>query len=737
MTLRIEAALAGPETARDTTAIGFDFQARRSGDLARWLAVAPESNLPVTLRGRVELSENAWNLADTALELGRSDLKITAQRSHAGGRPVVTASVGGALVDVPELLDLRASAPARPGARFDAPIVFAALDLPDADLDVAVQRVHLGRTDLEDVSLGLRTREGRLMPSTVNGKLAGAPFSALADLDLRGDVPSARLDLSTGEIDLGTLLRALGIADDIDGHAQTLQLRLQGNGRSAREFAARADFEARVLGGSVTVLGAARRPVTEIRVKEATFGAKAGEPIRGRVDGTIDLTPVQVELSSGSFNDFAGDATRLPFALAAQAAGTRLTLDGEVTLPLGGAAQLSFQIGGERLDTLNDLARAELPAWGPWSLRGPIRTTPDGYELQGLQLAVGQSRLSGAGKLDFSGPRPRLDVQVTAPRIQLDDFPMPQRLTDDAPPRTGKTEGLRVTASAMAGRTDRLLSAGFLRRFDAGIDVEAKEVLSGTDRLADGELHIKLTDGRLHLDPAVINLPGGSMRLSISYDLKGAEVEFAAAAQVERFDYGIIARRLDRTDDVRGLFSMHVNIAGRAPSLDTIMNNASGRLDVAVWPTELRSGVFKLWSVNLVLTLLPLIDIGSTSQVNCIVGRFDLNNGDLTGDKIMIDTTAVRIRGEGHANLATEEIAFVFRPRAKGLALFRLQTPMRVTGTLEDQRFGHDRRDMPESVLRLIASPILLPIERFTLGPLPRDGADLCTDPLRASGRRP
>ena len=96
----------------------------------------------------------------------------------------------------------------------------------------------------------------------------------------------------------------------------------------------------------------------------------------------------------------------MPFALAAQAAGAQLTLDGEVTLPLGSGGQLNFEMQGERLDSLSDLARVELPAWGPWSFSGPIRMTPTGYELQGLQVSVGRSRLSGTGKLDLSGPRP-------------------------------------------------------------------------------------------------------------------------------------------------------------------------------------------------------------------------------------------------------------------------------------------------------------------------------------------
>jgi AsmA family protein len=460
----------------------------------------------------------------------------------------------------------------------------------------------------------------------------------------------------------------------------------------------------------------------------------AGQPVRLHLNGRLDQTPVRLQVSTGSFADFAGDSTRVPFAITAQAADTRLILDGEVTLPLGSAGQLSFGIGGERLDSLSELARVELPPWGPWSLSGPIRMSSSGYELQALTLVVGQSRLEGSGKLDLSGPRPRAELRVAAPSIQLDDFPMPQRLTEPIEPPVPEG-GMRTTASRTAGRIDRLLSARFLRRFDAAVDVNAGEVLSGADRLADGAFRLQLQEGRLDLDPAVLNLPGGGMRLSMSYDLKQSEVDFQVAARIERFDYGIIARRLNRADNLRGLFSLNLELAGTAPSLDSTLRHANGRLDIAVWPTELRSGVFNLWSANLVLALLPLIDPGQTSQVNCIVGRFDLKDGDLIEDKLLIDTGTVRIAGTGHADLRSEELAFVFRPRAKGPGLFRLQTPLRVSGTLSDQRFGVDPRDVFYSTLRMIASPILVPIERLTLGPLPRDGADVCTDPLRAGSR--
>ena len=714
-TLRLATVIAPPAATRD---IDLQLQARRSGDLARWLPLSPQSNLPLALSARWRCADDDWTVDAARLQLGRSDVQFDAQHRMVDGRPLITAAVRSRLIDAAELSTLLAGAMRASGGDFEP---------PDAELDLQLQRVQIGRTELQDVALAARTRGGRLLPVTASGRVAGAPFTALAELD--GSV--AKLDLDTGAVDIGALLRGLGIAQDIDGQADALRLTLTGPGSgSPSEWARHAELEARLSGGRISVRGPAQRPLAEIGVQHAFIGAAAGAPIRGRMLGTLDELPLRIDLATGSFADFARDASRLPFSMTARVAGSRFGLDGEVSLPLGSEAQLVFDLSGERLDTLNGLTRVELPAWGPWSLHGPIRMTPTSIELPALSASVGQSRLGGSGELDLRGPRPHLRMQVAAQSIQLDDFPLPQRLVDE-PASDDRAGGLRASAGRLAGHTDRLLSAAFLRRFDASIDVQAQEVLSGADRLAYGRLHLELQRGRLSLDPALVNLPGGGLRLAMVYDLKESQLDFEMTAAVQRFDYGIIARRLQRASDLRGLFSLDMSLKGTAPSLHTIMPRASGQLDFAVWPTELRSGVFNLWSANLVLTLLPLIDPGAHPQVNCIVGRFDLQDGKLGGETMIIDTTSVRIRGAGGANLATEQLGFIFRPRAKGLGLLRLQTPLRVGGTLTDQRFYFTQADVLESVLRLIASPILLPIEWLRYGPQPRDGADVCTDPLR------
>ncbi|MGE5792051.1 MAG: hypothetical protein ACM36B_05140, partial [Bacteroidota bacterium] len=360
--------------------------------------------------------------------------------------------------------------------------------------------------------------------------------------------------------------------------------------------------------------------------------------------------------------------------------------------------------------------------------------TPTGYEVRRLALRVGESRLNGRGTLDVAGARPRLDMRVTAPRIQLDDFPLAERRTAAAVLPTN-VDALRDTARGAASQTQQLLSAGFLRRFDAYVDVTVRQVLSGADRLGDGTLRAQLVEGQLYLGPAEVNLPGGTLRMSLAYDPREQLIKFAAGAYIERFEYGIIARRLRPDSDMEGLFSLNLELSSKTPALNAIMAHADGRIDVAVWPRNLGAGQIDLWVVNLFRELLPVLDRRAQSQVNCAVGRFDIRAGVLSRDVLLIDTSRMRVLGAGGLDFGTEAIDFRFQPRAKDLQFFSLETPVRVTGTLSDFNIGVSPGDVLATIARFFGSVIVVPLETLFRGPIPRDGTDVCTDPMRAVGQ--
>jgi uncharacterized protein involved in outer membrane biogenesis len=732
---RIEGTLAGG--ARNS-ALAFRLDAPRSGALARWFGVAPKSTLPVSIAGAVRLEPGAWHLDETTLRLGRSTLTVDVHRAGArGGRQAAIVSVRSPLVDVPELETLRpASAGAAATARrlsVDLPILPRGIDFADADVGIGIERVILGRAALSDIGFGARVREGRLPPSPFAARLADVPFQGLLGIDLRSADPEVTLDMSTGAVDLGALLGALGAVDGIEARADALQVSLAGRGARPSELARRSSFEARMKGGNLSLSGPGGRIAARVALREAVVGAAPGEPVTAALDGSLDGTPVEIRAASGTLADFARDATRVPFSAQARAAGATLAVEGEAALPLGRGGRLALDLRGERLDSLGALARAQLPPWGPWSLRGPIVATATGYEVPQLELQVGESRLTGRGSLDVTGVRPRLDLRVTAPHVQLDDFELPPR-PDPGNRSAADAQALRAQASGAATQAQKALAAPFLRRFDARVDIEVRQVLSGRDRLADGTLRAQLVDGRLSVGPAELYLPGGTAKLAITYDPTRGGVELAVGAYVERFEYGILARRRRPDSDFEGLFSMGLELTGKAPSLDAVMASADGRIDLAVWPRNLGAGQFDLWVVNLLRELLPVLDRGRVSVVNCAVGRFDLAGGRLTRDALVIDTSRMRVLGAGEIDFATEAIDFKFQPRAKGAQLFSLETPVRVTGTLSDFDVGVSPGDVLASIGRFFASMIVVPLETLFRGPLPRDGADVCTDPLRTLG---
>ena len=218
-----------------------------------------------------------------------------------------------ALIDIPELATLGAGAPARGKhrAHIDVPLLPYGIELADADVGLGLERVALGRIDLVDVGFAAHVRDGRLAPSPIAATVAGTPFEGLVALDLRGEVPEATIDLSTGVIDVGALLRRLGVAEDIDGRADALEVRAARSGQHPARARGSARRSRRVSpAGASRCAAPADRTVAEIGVQQAIAAVPAGGRLRVRLDGTLDETPVEIEVASGTLADFARDATR-------------------------------------------------------------------------------------------------------------------------------------------------------------------------------------------------------------------------------------------------------------------------------------------------------------------------------------------------------------------------------------------------------------------------------------------
>jgi hypothetical protein len=195
---------------------------------------------------------------------------------------------------------------------------------------------------------------------------------------------------------------------------------------------------------------------------------------------------------------------------------------------------------------------------------------------------------------------------------------------------------------------------------------------------------------------------------------------------VKKFDYGVLARRIKPDSDLHGTFSLKMDDDSRALYLSDTLRHGSGRIEFAVWPQNMHSGIFDLWAVNVLVALVPAVDPGKASKVNCAIGRFDLKDGKLTERSIILDTSRMRVNGTGTANFSDEAFKVRMSPQAKTAQFLSLETPIEVGGTFSNFKIGVSPGDIVGTVGRLATSILWVPLQKLAGKKIPIDGADVC-----------
>ncbi len=714
--------------------VRFDVVAPRAGELASWFGFKPGAEVPAALSGKVTLRASAWKLDELVAKLGRTTLRANVSRTLVPGRPLVQVRLAAEQIDVKELEGLlpearkKSTAPERP--LLDIPLLPQEIDLSDTDISVRVTRFAGAPVEMRSLAFDGRIRDGFMHPSPFSVNISNTDLTGAVLTDLRGREPTVRLWLYASSIDVGRLLQKLGVVKDLDATFGDFSINLIARSSRLGDMLERSEFIGSIGGGRIVLRDPNTKATARIGLERGELRAAPGQPLKLTLNGALDEVPIAIKFDTARAYQLANPAMPLPFTLNATGAEASVTLSGSIARPIGSDVRLALQANGRRFDTLNKLARTELPPWGPWSAAGKFRMSPAGYEIDDLRLQVGASVLNGEGRLETASGRPRVNVALSAPIIQLDDF----RFADWSPfeknPGDAKTpataDDVRRKAAAASDDAQKLLSPEMLGRQDATLDVAVEQVLSGKDKLGSGRLKAKLQNGRADIGPLEVNMVGGSAKLWLGYEPTERDVNVDLRIDVQKFDYGVLARRIKPESDLRGSFSLKMDVASRARYLSEILRHGNGLIEFAVWPQNLKAGIFDVWAVNVLVALVPVLDPGNASKVNCAIGRFDLRDGKLVERTILLDTSRMRVVGAGEADFAREKFQLQLRPQAKKAQFLSLATPIQVSGPFDDFKIGVAPGDILGTVARLATSIFWVPLQKLAGKKLPADGADVC-----------
>jgi uncharacterized protein involved in outer membrane biogenesis len=728
-------ALLQPDEEDAGSQVSFELAAPHSGEIASWLGLKPGADAPVNVRGNFHTDNEGWHLSGFAAQLGRSAVAVEAQQSRVQGKPLTKLQLSSELIDAVELQSLlpeskpKASA-AKPAAvsMIDIPILPNGISLADADIDVDIKRiVSASPLAVRDVKFDASIRDGMMPGAPFAANVAEHDFSGAIMFDLRTQQPHLTLWLAADKLDIGGIMDKLGIAKDLDAGVDHLSLQLDLHSSKLGQLLAQSELGLYFEGGHFTLRDANTGGKMRIALDRGELKSAAGAAVHLDLTGSFDNVPLAINIKTAKAADLINPELPIPFKFNASTDGASLQLEGDIDRPFASQdIELALDMRGSRLDKLNALAHTALPPWGPWSAAGKFHMTSSGYEVSALQLQVGGSQLTGHGKLDTKAVPPRADVELTAPTIQLDDFKLgdwsPEKKQAAAPAKKKSKEELRKQAD----ETQHMLSREVLQRQNAYLAVRVGQVMSGKDLLGSGKLEARLENGRAEIGPVVVNTPGGAAMMRMGYEPGEKDVAMNLRIEAKKFDYGILARRYDPTSEMRGVFSLDVDVNARAPNLSDLLRYGKGNIDFAVWPENMKSGLLDIWAVNVLMALLPAVDASDESKVNCAIGRFAVNDGKLTEKKILIDTSRMRVTGKGGVDFATQEINLYVQPRAKTPQFLSFALPIELSGTLDDFHVGVRAADVVGMVGQLVTSVVWVPLQSLFGKETPEDGRDVC-----------
>jgi uncharacterized protein involved in outer membrane biogenesis len=719
--------------------MAFSLSTSHSSEIAAWLGLKPGADAPIRLHGNFQTRSGGWQVSDLALQLGRTVLSADVSRTFDQGKSLIKAQLAGDLIDVEELQtllpekhpDTQAATPAA-AKLIDIPILPQGISLADSDIVVRIKRIATASPfAVRDLRFDGHIRDGMMSASPFAVNAAEVDFSGAILLDLRTQQPHSALWLSADRLDIGSMLKKLGMARNIDAGIDHLSLHLDLHSSRLGQLLAQSDLAVDFQGGHFALQDANTGGKLRVVLDDGNLESSAGAAVHLDLRGSVDRIPVSIGIQTAKAADLLNPALPIPFEARAQTSGAAITLSGDVDRPLS-EKQIEFALdmSGSRLDTLDPLTHVSLPPWGPWSASGKFRISNNGYEVLSLLLQVGASRLTGHGKLDTTLVPPRIDAALAAPTIQLDDFRFgdwtPER---SKPERSGTQDSLsdlEEEAAQQSAQVQQLLSPEVLRRQNASLTVSVDQVISGRDVLGDGKLEAKLDNGHAVIGPVVVNAPGGSATLRLGYKPRDSNVGASLRIVVKHFDYGILARRIDPKTEMRGILSLDVDVSAHAQYISELLRHGKGHIDFAVWPENLKSGLLDIWAVNVLTALLPAVDSSSASKVNCAIGRFVLSDGKLSEKTILIDTSRMRVAGKGEADFKGEDIHLYVQPHAKAPQILSFPLPIELSGKFTDFHVGVRPSDVLGTVVQFATSVVSVPIESLFGKQPPSDGRDVC-----------
>ncbi len=390
-----------------------------------------------------------------------------------------------------------------------------------------------------------------------------------------------------------------------------------------------------------------------------------------------------------------GDKAPYPLKAEARIGSTSLTADGTITAELS-ELNLMIQLSGESMDQLYDLVGIAFPDTRRYSTSGRLIGNGSVIRYEKFAGRVGESDLAGTLQVDPSGKRPFLRGELVSELLNLADL---GPLVGTRQPKQG---GVLPDAAFDAARwnsvdADVTLKAGTLKR---------PEQLP----LEDLSTRIQMRDAVLVLDPLEFGTAGGKLAGPIRLDGREAPIRADAKIRVQDLQLSKLFPTVEVSRASVGAVSGLIELTGGGDSVAKMIGSANGKLGVYVDSGRVSKLVMEMVALDLWNLAKVAIQGDEPVEIRCAIADFDVKDGLMRTNALVLDTSVMNITGEGTVNLRDETINLKIVPHPKAGSLASLRSPLYIGGTFSQPKVSRDVRRLAEKGAGALALGILNPL---------------------------
>jgi AsmA family protein len=433
----------------------------------------------------------------------------------------------------------------------------------------------------------------------------------------------------------------------------------------------------------------------------STASGKAGEQPQAELSlkGKLENQPLTVHFVGGSALMLRDTKEPYPVDLDIAYGGTKLTAKGTLDDPFEWkGANVDLTLSGPNLSEIYPLLGIPGPPTPPYRISGKLDREPGKWKFQKTTWHVGDSDLAGDIFIDDTKKPEFLTAKLVSSNLAFKDL---APLVGAPPGKTGNVNAQQAATQQQLEATGDLfpnvpLHVERLRAMNMDVSLDAKRVVA-PDYLPVQALafRVLINNGVATAKPLTLSLVGGgTIAGSLSIDARTDDPRVQADLKGSDIELGAFFRNSQYFDTTHGKIQGKVDIAGHGRSLAQVMGRADGHVGLALGGGSVSSLMVSLAGLQLFDALIIYVTGDKRIPILCATGRLNLQQGNVTFDRTILDTQKSVLQVGGQVGLQSQVVNVEVKAHPKSFDLLDLHGPVAVEGKIRSPQVSL-RRSLP------------------------------------------